>query len=414
MHETTSTLPLWSVIPFVGMLLSIAILPLSARHWWEENKNKAVLSFLWALPVLAWFLFKDTQLVFHTLKDYVSFILLLAALFIISGGIVVQGNLRGKPHVNLAILAVGSILANFIGTTGASMLLIRPLIRSNIERRHNIHIKVFFIFLVSNIGGCLTPLGDPPLFLGFLKGVPFFWTLKLFPVWLFMAAALLALFYAVDSFFWRKETVYAAIRDEMHTQPLRILGKRNFIWLAGVLVAVFLKPPVREIVMLLMIAGSVWFTPQSYRKENGFTYYPIQEVAILFAGIFVTMIPALLLLETRGSELGVTQPWQFFLFTGAFSSVLDNAPTYLTFVSLAKGLHLSGPILGIPENLLVAISVGAVFMGANTYIGNAPNFMVKSIAEEAGIKMPSFFQYLLYPVFILFPLYALVVLIFFR
>ena len=303
------------------------------------------------------------------------------------------------------MLLIGAVLANFIGTTGASMLLIRPLLQTNSERKHTIHVPIFFIFLVSNIGGCLTPLGDPPLFMGLIKGVPFFWTLRLFPLWAVMVGGVLLIFYLYDGFQYRKEECRDIIRDRQRVVPLHMTGTINFLWLAGVVAAIFLPFPSREGVLILMAILSLLTTKRVCRIDNKFTYNPILEVAILFAGIFVTMIPALLILNARGAELGITKPWQFFWATGSLSSFLDNTPTYLAFFSMAQGLGLNGDMMGIPSLMLKAISAGAVFMGANSYIGNGPNFMVKVIAEEYKLKMPSFFGYMAYSCAILIPLY---------
>jgi Na+/H+ antiporter NhaD/arsenite permease-like protein len=408
------TLSLWTVVPFVGLLLSIALLPLRAPHFWDDHKNKALVAFLWSLPIAAYFFFHAPHELLLSMKDYASFLLLLTALFIISGGIVLKGDLKATPEVNTLFLLIGAVLANFVGTTGASMLLIRPLLQTNSERRHTIHIPIFFIFLVSNIGGCLTPLGDPPLFMGLIKGVPFFWTLRLFPLWAVMVGGVLLMFYVYDGLQYRKEECRDLIRDRRRVVPLHMKGTTNFIWIAGVVGAIFLPFPSREGVLILMAVLSLVTTRREHRADNKFTYNPILEVAILFAGIFVTMIPALLILNARGVELGITRPWHFFWAAGSLSSFLDNTPTYLAFFSMAQGLGLNGPMMGIPTLLLKAISAGAVFMGANSYIGNGPNFMVKVIAEEYKLKMPSFFGYMAYSFAILIPLYVVVTLLFFR
>lgn len=405
---------LWAVVPFVGLLLSIALLPLRAPRFWESHKNKGLVAFLWSLPVAVYFLFNLPHELVLSLKDYASFLLLLTALFIISGGIVLKGDLKATPAVNTLILLIGAVLANFIGTTGASMLLIRPLLQTNSERKHTIHVPIFFIFLVSNIGGSLTPLGDPPLFMGLIKGVPFFWTLRLFPLWAVMVGGVLLMFYAYDTLQYGKEGSRDLIRDRQRVAPLRLAGTINFLWLAGVVAAIFLPFPRREGALILMAILSLVTTKRVCRTQNKFTYNPILEVAILFAGIFVTMVPALLILNARGAELGITRPWQFFWATGSLSSFLDNTPTYLAFFSMAQGLGLNGEMMGIPSLMLKAISAGAVFMGANSYIGNGPNFMVKVIAEEYKLKMPSFFGYMAYSFAILIPLYVVVTLIFFR
>ena len=295
------------------------------------------------------------------------------------------------------------------------MLLIRPLLQTNRERRHVTHTVVFFIFLVSNIGGCLTPLGDPPLFLGYLLGVPFLWTLRLTLPWLFTVVLLLAVYVAWDRRAHARETAVDLRRDLLEVRPLRVAGKLNLVLLGGVLLAVaFLPAPWRELAIVGLAAASYASTRPELRQANRFTFHPILEVAALFAGIFLTMLPALHLLRARGAALGVSEPWEFFWATGALSSFLDNAPTYLAFLALAQGLNLEPQVVGVPHPLLVAISLGAVFMGANTYIGNGPNFMVRSIAEERGVRMPSFGGYMLYSGAVLLPVFALVTLIFFR
>jgi len=413
-QELGASLSLWSVIPFVGLLLSIALLPLRAPHFWESHRNKGLVAFLWSLPIAVYFLFNAPHELVLSLKDYASFLLLLTALFIISGGIVLKGDLRATPEVNTLLLFIGAVLANFIGTTGASMLLIRPLLQTNSERRHTIHLPIFFIFLVSNIGGCLTPLGDPPLFMGLIKGVPFTWTLRLFPLWAVMVGSVLLVFYLFDRVQYAKEERRDLIRDRRRVVPLRLTGTINLLWIAGVVAAIFLPFPRREGVLIVMSVLSLLTTKRECRADNRFTYNPIIEVAVLFAGIFVTMIPALLILNARGAELGLTKPWQFFWAAGSLSSFLDNTPTYLAFFSMAQGLGLNGPMMGIPTLMLKAISAGAVFMGANSYIGNGPNFMVKVIAEEYKLKMPSFFGYMAYSCAILVPLFIVVTLIFFR
>jgi Na+/H+ antiporter NhaD/arsenite permease-like protein len=405
-------LPVWSIAPFVCMLISIAIIPLVYSHWWESNRHKAFISAVLGLPVGVYFLIADYHQLIHTAGDYVSFIILLASLFTISGGILLEGNPLGTPFVNTVFLFVGTVLTNLIGTPGASMLLIRPMLRTNNTRKHIKHIPVFFIFLVSNIGGCLTPIG-PPLFLGYLEGVPFFWTLRLLPLWALAVGIILFIFYLFERRAWKKEAPIDIVRDKLLEEPLSIKGKLNFLWLLGVVVAVFLPTPYQETIMVLMWYLSYRFTPKEIRVKNRFTFYPINEVAVLFAGIFATMIPALLILEARGAETGIREPWQFFWITGGLSSFLDNAPAYLTFFSLAQGLGIGGDVHGIPEKILVAISVGAVFMGANSYIGNGPNFMVKSICEEAGIKLPSFFGYMAYSGLILIPVFMLITAVFF-
>ena len=409
-----SALSLYTVLPFAFMLLSIAVFPLWIPHWWERNRNKLLVACLLGLPVLMLYLLRGPGALVRAGEEYLSFIILLAALYVISGGVLLRGDLVATPLTNTGFLAAGSLLASVVGTTGASMLLIRPLLQTNRERARVKHTVIFFIFIVSNIGGMLTPLGDPPLFLGYLQGVPFTWTLRLWPHWLLLVGMLLLVYFVWDSTQYARERVEATRRDRTQVEPLRVRGALNALWLAGVVLAVaFLREPVRELAMLALTAISLWQTPREIRRANGFTAYPIVEVAVLFFGIFLTMIPALELLHARGHELGVRQPWQFFWATGALSSFLDNAPTYLAFLALGQGLGLPPDVVGVPGAILAAISVGAVAMGANTYIGNAPNFMVKAIAEEAGVKMPSFFGYMGYSGAVLIPLFVGVTLLFF-
>jgi Na+/H+ antiporter NhaD/arsenite permease-like protein len=443
--------PLWSVLPFAAYLLAIALVPLFAGHFWESHRNKLAVAALASAPVLVYLLGVEThhgpEWLLHSAEEYVAFMTLLGALFVISGGVHLRGSLAGTPLVNTAVLALGAVLASFIGTTGASMLLIRPLLRANASRERKVHIVVFFIFIVSNGGGMLTPLGDPPLFLGFLRGVPFLWTFRLFAPWLLVNAALLAIFNVLDQIVLDREERERPGSQLEEVQrvpvPLRIEGGRNFLWLGLVLALIFglgsfgrthvsESPHVLSALqvagMLLLAALSFWTTPGATRAANAFTWGPILEVAVVFAGIFVTMIPALRLLEASGGELGVDSASEFFWATGLLSSFLDNAPTYLAFASLAVGVvnaanpgaalsaDALGGLLAHPEGalFLTAISCGAVFMGANTYIGNGPNFMVKSIAESAGVRMPGFLGYMAWSGAVLLPLFAVVTLVFFR
>jgi len=396
------------------MLLAIALLPLWIPHWWESNRHKLAVSLLLGLPILALYAARRPGALLSTAEDYVSFIVLLAGLFVISGGILLRGDLAATPRTNTAFLALGAVLASFVGTTGASMLLIRPILQTNRERTRVRHTIVFFIFLVSNIGGMLTPLGDPPLFLGYLQGVPFTWTFQLWTHWGLQVVALLALYFVWDRREYSREPIAALRRDRAQIEPLRVQGAPNILALGVVVVAVaLLHAPWREAAIVALGALSLWRTPPTIRRANGFTTYPIVEVAMLFAGIFLTMIPALELLRMRGGELGVREPWHFFWAAGILSSFLDNAPTYLTFLALGQGLGLAREVVDVPHTILAAISVGAVSMGANSYIGNAPNFMVKSIAEQQGVKMPSFFGYMVYSGAVLVPLFVVVTVVFF-
>ena len=432
--------PLWG-LPFAGMLLSIAVLPLLLPQWWHHHFGKVTLGWTLAflLPFAAAFgpATAAHGLAHTLLAEYLPFTVLLTALFTVSGGIYVRGNLHGSPALNTGLLALGALLASVMGTTGASMLLIRPLIRANDNRRHTVHVVVFFIFIVSNAGGSLTPLGDPPLFLGFLQGVDFFWTLRhVLPETLFLVGALLALFFVIDHHWYLKEGVQR-VDPTPDTPRLGLDGAINLLPLAGVVALVLLsglwKPGVRfdllgtpvalqdlvrDAGLLLLTGLSLAITPRGVRLSNQFSWGPMAEVAKLFVGIFVTMLPVLAMLKAgvdgpfaavakavTGTD-GQPLPWAYFWGTGLLSAVLDNAPTYLVFFNLAGGdpATLMGPL----ASTLAAISAGSVFMGAGSYIGNAPNFMVKAIAEERGIHMPSFFGYMAWSGAVLLPLFVLI------
>ncbi len=437
-------LPLWTMLPFGVLLLSIAVLPLAVPHWWESNRSKAVVAFTLGLLSVAYFIATHGALGVEKVEeaslDYLSFIALLASLFVISGGIYVKGSLAGTPIANTALIAIGAVLANFIGTTGASMVLIRPLLRANASRERKAHIVVFFIFIVANCGGMLTPLGDPPLFLGFLKGVPFEWTLRLWPQWLFVNAVLLVIFNFVDQYIFdreEKERAGSQLEEVMRHEPFSIVGWQNFLFLLGVILVILGKGNgwgsssghwsfgVQEGLMAALAVGAYFTTRAAIREANRFTFAPIVEVAVLFAGIFLTMIAPLQILNARGPQLPLAEPWHFFWAAGSLSSFLDNAPTYLTFAATAAGRfgigaegsrYLADFLALGPEavKLLTAVSCGAVMMGANTYIGNGPNFMVKAIAEESGVRMPSFFGYMAWSGAILIPTFIVVTLVFFR
>jgi len=447
-EQLGSVLPLWSVIPFAGILLSIAVFPLVAPEFWHHHFPKV--SAFWALAFAIPFLFAYGRQAFHMILhiyviDYIPFIILLWALFTVAGGIRVKGSLAGTPLVNTLMLAIGTMIASWVGTTGAAMLLIRPVIRANARRGHKVHTIVFFIFLIANVGGSLTPLGDPPLFLGFLHGVPFFWTLGLIHEMGVVAGILLVMYFVLDLRYWKKETE-AARQPASTGEKLGIEGLHNLIFLGGILGGVILSGVwhsrsisilgveqqvqniTRDVILVAMGILSMLTTRKETRKANDFSWFPILEVAYLFAGIFMTIIPALAILKAgeHGAMASlvrvVKEPWQFFWVTGALSSFLDNAPTYLTFFTTAQGLLFPGmpepevahQIIAHHPLYLEAISCGAVFMGAVTYIGNAPNFMVKSIAEEAGIEMPSFFGYMLrWSLLFLVPIFVLVTFIFY-
>lgn len=405
-------------VPFVLLLLVIALAPLLVPRWWHHNRNKALVALVLAAPVA--FLL-DSHLLAEKIHEYLSFIVVIGALFVISGGIHIQGSLSGTPLVNTGMLGIGALLANVTGTTGASVLLIRPLLRANKRRKRVAHIVIFFIFIVANCGGLLTPIGDPPLLLGFLKGVPFDWTLRLWPQWLTVNGALLVIFNVWDQ--WALDKDEKELPGSQHEQvlihePVRVTGGIEMLVLAGVVVTILtVRTGLQEPIIVALAALGFWLGSAERREKNFFTWSPIIEVAILFAAIFMTMAPVLEMLNANAPTLGLRTPTHFFWTTGALSSVLDNAPTYLAFAAAAAGLQGVEPhgpyIAAINPHILAAISTGAVFMGANTYIGNAPNFMVKAIAEESGVRMPSFFGYMLYSVGILVPLFIIVALAFF-
>ncbi|MBN2040255.1 MAG: sodium:proton antiporter [Spirochaetes bacterium] len=440
-------LPLWSVIPFVGILLSIALFPLLASRFWHHNFGKV--SAFWAAVITVPMLIAYGGDALHgflhiIIADYVPFIILLWGLFTVSGGIYLSGSLRGTPKVNTIMILIGTLLSSWMGTTGAAMLMIRPFLRANNYRKNRTFMVVFFIFLVANIGGSLTPIGDPPLFLGFLHGVPFFWTFNILPHMVLAVVLLLIIYYFVDSHFFKKEI--AAPPEDENKIPFKLDGRINFLFLAFLVGSVIVSGivdwgdtnifgihrPVQEWArdgfIIVMGLFSLKFTSKKIRDDNDFTWFPIKEVAYLFSGIFLTMTPCLLLLKA-GSEgalafiiEAVKEPHHYFWVTGLLSSFLDNAPTYLTFFSTSLGKFYAGMeeaqavSLLIKENaiFLKAISTGAVFFGANTYIGNAPNFMVRSIAEESGTPMPSFFGYMLrYSIPVLIPIFVIITLLFF-
>jgi Na+/H+ antiporter NhaD/arsenite permease-like protein len=438
----------WWALPFAGILLSIALCPLLTPQFWHHHYGKVAA--FWALAFLAPFAatfgagVAGGAFVHAMLGEYIPFVILLAALFTVSGGIYIKGNLHGSPLLNTSILGIGAIAASFMGTTGASMLLIRPLLRANDNRRHKVHVFVFFIFIVSNAGGSLTPLGDPPLFLGFLKGVDFFWTAKhIFPETLFLVGSLLAIFFAMDSYCYHKREKVQKLDLTPDSKSIGFDGKANFlllfgimglvlmsgIWKPGVNFNVFgtevgLQGIVRDLGLIAVIMLSLKVTAQSVYEANQFSWAPMMEVAKLFAGIFLTMIPVIAMLKagmdgpfsaivasvTRAD--GTPSPLAYFWATGALSSFLDNAPTYLVFFNLAGGD--AQVLMNQLAPTLAAISAGAVFMGANSYIGNAPNLMVKAIVEDRGVNMPSFFGYIAWAVCILIPLFVIMSLLWFR
>ena len=449
--------PIWMILPFALLLAAIAAGPLTplTAHWWESNLHKFYASGALSLVVLAYYVLfcrrsvpghwpiehlavpapgglgwnlAGTVLSNAILGEYLPFIALLFSLYVIAGGIRIEGDLPAHPLTNTAFLGVGVLLASVIGTTGAAMLLIRPLLESNRERKHVRHTVIVFIFAVCNCGGCLLPLGDPPLFLGYLFGVPFFWTLKLWPAWLLVNGLLLAIYFLWDHFwYYPREAARDIACDETQRQPLRFRGLGlNAFLLAGVVLAVALLDPskplpaaawhpwiyLRETVQLGLVAMSLVWTAPAVRRDNDFSYGAILEVAALFLGIFICMQPPLEILHAEGPSLGLSTPLHFFWAGGGLSAVLDNAPTYGVFFETARSLGGSPAVAGVQESLLTAVSLGSVFMGAMTYIGNGPNFMVKSIAEKSGVAMPGFFGFVVYSSAILLPILVLVAVLF--
>ncbi|MFP4528428.1 MAG: sodium:proton antiporter [Candidatus Kapaibacterium sp.] len=432
--EHGNDIPLYTLAPFVLMLGAIAVLPLVAHRFWESNRNKLIISLVLGIPTGAWMLANGFlhEVEHAMIFDYVPFIILLGGLFVITGGIYVKTNLKSTPIVNSSILAIGAILASFMGTTGAAMLLIRPLMNTNRDRKYKVHTVLFFIATVANCGGLLTPLGDPPLFMMYLRGAPFEWFMQLFPEWLALNLVVIIIYYFVDKYLSGKEGWEIATDVKV---SISLEGKQNFIFLAGVVLSVafinqntmpFLNinpylAYIREAVILLMALLSLKFTSQMTRANNHFSWEPIEEVAYLFLGIFLTMIPCLTFLEMHAGDLGVDSPLKVYYFTGFLSSFLDNTPTAVTFYSLVKGLVGLNPemiagvetVAGIPEAYMKAISVASVFFGAMTYIGNGPNFMVKAIAESEGIRMPDFFSYMIkFSLIVLLPIFVIVELLF--
>ena len=427
---------LWSLIPFVLMLLSIAIMPLVAEKWWENNLHKLYIALGLAIPTGIYLIANGMShnLVHQMAYDYLPFIILLSALFVVTGGIYTHGSMQARPSNNTITLAIGFLMASFIGTTGAAMLMIRPLIDMNQQRKYITHTILFFIALVANCGGILTPLGDPPLFLLYLRGVDFMWFTSLLPQWLFTGAALLAIYYALDKYIYlKKEPIEAIMADVREKERLKIKGKINIIYLLAIVLAVsFINSShiprmgahdaplhikfLREIILVCIILLSLLTTKKRVRKDNNFSWNPIIEVAVVFIGIFATMTPALMFLNTNAAKLGITEPWQFYYGAGFLSAFLDNSPTAVAFHTVAMGLPHAASIdlvAGVPECLLKAIALGSVFFGAMTYIGNGPNFMVKAIAEQNGIKMPDFFGYIFrFSLVVLLPIYILSQLIF--
>lgn len=467
---------LWTCVPFAILILMVAVLPLvpSLAHTWHKNSVKLIVAVALSIPVLVYYALRERGIELHgdvivwtarafglaliddhghwstagggaaatgaminAMWEYVPFVLFMLALYVITGGVLVKGDVPAHPLTNTGILALGGVIASFIGTTGASMLLVRLLLQTNSERRHKVHTCVFFILIVCNAGGCLLPIGDPPLFLGYLKGVPFLWTIALFKEWALVLGVLLVAYYLLDRRQYARETPRDVNLDERVRQPVRVIGKINFVWLALAVatvamivpgapmpfVGVIVPPLVREGALVLLIVLSALTTPRGLRRESRFTLGPVLEVAALFLGIFITMQPALELLSARGGVLGLTTAWHYFWATGALSAFLDNAPTYGVFLQVGisgtpadTALPIVTLVDGstIRQDWLTGVSLGAVFFGALTYIGNGPNFMVKAICESQGVRMPSFFAYFGWACLAMLPLMALVSVLFLR
>jgi Na+/H+ antiporter NhaD/arsenite permease-like protein len=410
----------WMVLPFLVLLLAIAVMPFVDRHWWEKYYPHVSLGL--GFSVFAYYVVRvGHHRMLETLADYLSFIALIGSLFVAAGGIFLHTERQATPLGNTVLLAAGAVISNVLGTTGASMLLIRPFVRINRPRVRPYHV-VFFIFVVGNIGGALTPIGDPPLFLGYLNGVPFHWTIvRLWHIWLLALALVLGIFYGIDALSYRRWVLER--HHEARGSRFHLLGTQNFVFLLIILAAVFARAPAREVIMVAAAAAAHRFARKDALKSNEFSFAPIREVAILFAGIFATMVPALDWLEANADRLGIRAPGQFYWASGLLSSFLDNAPTYMNFLSAGLGLHHlklgnaghMKTFIAEHGRFLQAISVGSVFFGAATYIGNGPNFMVKSIAEHAGVKCPSFFGYIVkYSIPVLLPVFTLVWWLFFR
>ena len=417
------------------MLLSIAIMPLIAKVWWEKNSNKLFISAVLAAPAIIYLLKHNLQeeLKHQILFDYLPFITLLASLFIVTGGILLQGHIQARPRNNTILLTMGYLLASFIGTTGASMLLIHPLLYINRYRQNKTHTILFFIALVANCGGILSPLGDPPLFLLYLRGVEFTWFLNLLPEWIFIGVSLLLLYYFTERrYYYKEEKTEMIMADFRERGSFSIKGSVNILYLLGIILSVLLlnssyipamgkeNAPLylkylREITLICISILSLLTTRKKIRQENHFSWTPIVEVAYIFIGIFITMTPALLFLSSNAHKLGISKPWQFFYSTGLLSAFLDNSPTTVAFHTIAQNLpNNSGTIVaGVEDIILKAIAMGAVFFGAMTYIGNGPNFMVKAIAEQEGVKMPSFLGYIItFSIKTLLPIYIITQIIF--
>jgi Na+/H+ antiporter NhaD/arsenite permease-like protein len=408
---SVETFPRWTMMPFATLVLAIAVLPIVTPRAWEKRGVQAMVVLACALPVIAYLVVHSRVAdLWDATGSYAAFVTTLAALYIASGGVQVLGDIEATPWTNVRLLLAGSFLASLVGTTGASMLFIRPLLRTNRQREHKAHLIPFFIMAVANAGGLLTPLGDPPLLVGYIGGVPFFWTLRLVPVWLLYVGGFALSFYWMDRRAYARETEAAIARDRSEIAPLAVRGKRNIALLAAVVPAALLPGGIREVSMVAISVASLVLTPGDLRRANGFTFAPIVDVAIIFAGLFACLKPLEIVLAGAAPWLPLHRSWQLFWASGLLSSVLDNAPTYTAFAALARGVSAPGAALvaGIAPLKLAAVSAGSVVMGATTYIGNGPNLMVKAIAEHERFPTPSFFRYALFAIVAMAPAHLIV------
>jgi Na+/H+ antiporter NhaD/arsenite permease-like protein len=407
--------PAWTLVPFPALVLAIAVIPILAPRAWERRSVQGLVVGACALPVVIHLVGASrVQEVREASTSYLSFVATLGALYVTSGGVQLDGDLEAKPLTNVVMVLLGAVLASVIGTTGASMLMIRPLLWTNRERVHTAHLVPFFIVAVANAGGLLTPLGDPPLLVGYIAGVPFLWTLRLFPAWLLYVGSAAAVLYVVDRRAYAREPADALVRDRAHVVPLRLRGKRNVFLMLAVVPAVLLPEGLRELAMVAIGAASLAITPQVLRRANGFSFAPIVDVALIFAGLFACLGPVQDALAVSAPQLPLHEGWQLFWASGLLSSVLDNAPTYTAFAALARGLSAHGAhlVAGIPPVKLAAVSVGSVVMGATTYIGNGPNLIIKAIAEREKFPTPSFFRYAVFAFLLMAPAHAITTLTF--
>jgi len=403
--------PVWTLLSFPVLVLAIAVFPMVIPHYWEKRSFQIAVTLLCTLPVVVYELLGGRhEQVIDGSRGYLAFVVTLGALFTASGGIHLKGDIEATPHTNTLFLLVGALLASLIGTTGASMLLIRPLLKTNRQREHRAHLVPFFILIVANAGGLLTPLGDPPLLVGYIEGVPFFWTLNLFPIWLLYVALFLVAFYIADKRAYARETTAALRADRAGVEPLALLGRRNLAFLLAIVPAALLPAGFREAALLAIAVASYFMTPRSVHEANSFNFGPITDVAIIFAGLFLCLGPIEVTLAEAAPHFPLQSAWQLFWGSGILSSVLDNAPTYTAFAALARGLvsHSSALVAGIDPIKLAAVSAGSVVMGATTYIGNGPNLMVKAVAESERYAMPSFFRYFVFAFGTMLPAHLIV------